>query len=94
MEFGVARKFAGNPPASDRDWVQVEGFHDDWELWLWWNLDYDMRCCKLFARQPVEAKANYWFSFDGVKLVGNKDKDLLQAGRPELYDRVMEVLSE
>ena len=90
----MARMYPGQPPKSDRAWVPVEGFHEEWELWLWWNTYSDTRCCKLFAKERAANKANYWFAHNGKRLTGGKDWKLLRDNRPELYQQVLEVLSD
>lgn len=49
---------------------------------------------KMAAVHPVPCKANYYLKWNGVRLAGDKQSDLLAEHRPELYDELVKLLKQ
>jgi hypothetical protein len=88
------KRFRGNP-ATGGEWF----FAGDvgracgvgWELYAR-PVQNGWRNMKLVSTEPCAHKANYWLGWNGERLASTKDQKTMDAGKPELREKLMEFL--
>lgn len=66
----------------------------EWGVYLKKTEGLGWATLKMTATSPVPCKANYYLKWNGVRLAGGKETDLLAEHRPELYDELVKLLKQ